>query len=170
MKKFSKITNQKINQEPVSKNESSEIDQIKGQMMTIMDRCLRIQSYGSVDHRYLSGSVKIEGKEMFLEALMDFLDNVMSKDRVAILESLKGDIRDWELLDNKIDQLNSHRPSIENKLSFKSILERYEEDSLVVFFESRNIENKETVLDYRILINESNISDEIKNRLLDILK
>jgi len=53
MKKFSNITNFKINSKPnIEKNEVSIEEGIKRSLLSLMDRNLKIQSYGSVDNRF----------------------------------------------------------------------------------------------------------------------
>jgi hypothetical protein len=169
MKKFSKITNQKINEEPKISVKIDEAQLNKLKIVNLIDRLLKIRSYGSVDNRFLSGSVKIEGKEMLAEAIIDFISELSNKQQSKILEDLKSEIKDWDFIDKKIDSLNKKLPSIENKLKFKSFLERWgsDEETLIILLETNsiNIKNKETIIDYLSIIESSNISDNLKERL-----
>jgi hypothetical protein len=137
-----------------------------------MDKLLRIRSYGSVDNRFLSGSVKIEGKEMLAEAIIDFLSELSNKEQSKILEGLKSEIKDWDVIDKKIELLNKKEPSIENKSKFKSFLERWgsDEETLIMLAElnSEKIKNNETIKDYLSIIESSDISDNLKRRLKEV--
>jgi hypothetical protein len=172
MKKFSKITGQIINEDPKVNLEINEKEVTKLKIVNLMDRLLRIRSYGSVDNRFLSGSVKIEGKEMLAEAILDFLSELSNKEQSKILEGLKSEIKDWDILDKKIDLLNKKSPLLENKRKFESFLERwkYDEGTLIMLaeFKSEKIKNKETILDYISIINESEISNQLKEKLKKI--
>jgi hypothetical protein len=169
MKKFSKITNQTINEEPRKDFSINEKEETKLKIVNLMDRLLKIRSYGSVDNRFLSGSVKIEGKEMLAEAILDFLSELSNKEQSKILEGLKSEIKDWDVIDKKIESLNKKSPSIENKLKFKSFLERWgsDEETLIMLaeFKSEKIKNKQTISDYISIIEESEISDSLKEKI-----
>jgi hypothetical protein len=172
MKKFSKITGQVINEEPKKETSINEKELTKSKIVNLMDRLLRIRSYGSVDNRFLSGSVKIEGKEMLAEAIIDFLSELSNKEQSKILEGLKSEIKDWDVIDKKIELLNKKEPSIENKSKFKSFLERWgsDEETLIMLAEinSDKIKNKETIVDYLSIIESSDISDNLKARLKEV--
>lgn len=172
MKKFSKLTNQKINEEPKVDNKIDESEVFKYKVIDLMNRFLKIQSYGSVDNRFLSGSVKIEGKEMLAEALLDLFTDNSSKEQKKILESLKSDIRDWEVIDNKIENISKTDINITNKLKFSKILERYEDESLMVFLENKisNINDKNILEDYLQLMETSNVSIDIKQKCINLFK
>lgn len=131
MKKFSKITGEKVNEEKPVEIKKTDIDLMKAGVMKLMDSYLNVQMYGPVTRHERAGTVKVIGKEMFLEALMDFLEEFTSKDKVKVLESLKSESKDWELLDSKIDEIKSSTDEIkESKLvshkeKVKSIINRY---------------------------------------------
>lgn len=169
MKKFSKITNQKVNEEPKSDNKIDEASFLKVSIIGLMDRLLKIQSYGAVDNRFLTGSVKIQGKEMLAEALIELLNDKNIKEQTKILEGLKNKIGDWETIDKEIESLSRNKVSLNNKAKFSKMLERYaDEDSLYLYLES-NIDklNSETLSDYQQLTLESNLKnkDKISNLL-----
>lgn len=114
MKKFSKSINQKVNDEPkVEVKKVNEEEIFKSKVLNLMDDFLRIQTYGPVDRYLRAGSIKITGKELFLEALMTLMSDKSNKESKAILESLKSEIRDWTAIDNKIDEL------VDNKIDSK---------------------------------------------------
>ena len=173
MKKFSKITGQIINEKPKVESEINEKELTKLKMVNLMDRLLKIRSYGSVDNRFLSGSVKIEGKEMLAEAIIDFLSEISKKDQSKILESLKSEIKDWDIIDKKIDDLNKERPSINEKKKLKSFIERWKSDKETLFMIAEyNSEktNKETLINYVSILEELDIEDDLKNNLKKIYK
>lgn len=108
MKKFSNITNTKIGEEPkVEVKKLNEEEVFKSKVMRLMDDFLKIQTYGPVDRYLRAGNIKISGKETFLEALMSLMDDNSNKTAKALLESLKSDVRDWEAIDNKIEEVNT---------------------------------------------------------------
>ena len=92
-----------------------EIEQLKFGILKIMDSCLTIRTYGSARRNILEDTVKIAGKEMFLEALMDALKGKSLKEETKILESLKASLKDWEVLDVKIDEANQKIEEVESK-------------------------------------------------------
>ena len=108
MKKFSKITKQKVGEEPkVEVKKLNEEDMFKYKVLNLMDQFLSIQTYGPVDRYLRAGNIKISGKETFLEALMSLMDDKSNKTAKAVLESLKGEVGDWEAIDNKIEEVNT---------------------------------------------------------------
>ena len=108
MKKFSKITNAKVGEEPkVEVKKMNEEEIFKFKVLNLMDDFLKIQTYGPVDRYLRAGSIKISGKETFLEALMSLMDDKSNKTAKAVLESLNGEVGDWEAIDNKIEEVNT---------------------------------------------------------------
>lgn len=170
MKKFSNITNQKVGQEPKKETKIDEAQVIRYKMLDLMDRFLKIECYGSVDNRFLSGSVKIEGKEMLAEALFDLLSDKNTKEQTRILEGLKTKINNWEVIDEEIDNINKYKPSLESRSKVKSLLEKYDDDSLLMFIESNvdKLTDVRTIEDYKILINESELESSIKSNIIEI--
>ena len=172
MKKFSKITVQKVGEEPKVENKVDESSLLKAKMINLMDKLLKIQSYGSVVNRFLSGSVKIQGKEMLAEALLDLLSDKSIEDITKTLESLKGKMRDWETIDGEIETIRKLDISINNKIKFSKILEKYrDEETLLLFLESKipNITNKKTLSDYKELVSRSNLSKKTKESILKLI-
>jgi len=107
MKKFSKITNQKVNEKPQAEIVISEQDMFKASVLNLMEKLLTIQTYGPVDRYLRAGSIKISGKELFVEALVDLMNDQSLKEKAKLLEGLKSKIKDWEALDKGIDEINS---------------------------------------------------------------
>ena len=156
MKKFSNITNQKVGEEPKKElKQFNEEDIFKAKVMNLMENFLTIQTYGPIDRYLRAGNIKISGKETFLEALMSLMSDTSLKGQAKILESLKGQIKDWEAIDTKIQGVNeeiakksekdktlSHR----NKLS--SLFEKYGQDeelmAQIVEIDSKKIKTAET--------------------------
>lgn len=140
MKKFSNISNVKVGQEPEKKEvKINEEDAFKSQVVSLMDSYLRIQTYGPVDRFLRAGTLKISGKEMFAEALLTLMSDKSLKEQSAILESLKSTVRDWESIDEKIDQLNSKieetqtkNKMIDHRDKLESLYERYGKDEEIL--------------------------------------
>ena len=121
MKKFSNISNVKVSEEPkVEMKSLNEEDLFKAKVLNLMDQLLSIRTYGPIDRYLRAGNIKIAGKEMFLEALMDALKGKSLKDETKILESLKASLKDWEFLDVKIDEANQKFEEVESKNKMKS--------------------------------------------------
>jgi len=107
MKKFSNISNVKVSEEPkVEFKQLNEEEMFKAKVMNLMEQLLSVRTYGPVDRYLRAGNIKVAGKEMFLEALMDLLKDKSSKEEKKILESLKVAVSDWEAIDSKIDEVN----------------------------------------------------------------
>ncbi len=115
MKKFSKISGSKVSEEPKVEIKVNEEDLFKVKVLNLMDQILSIRTYGPIDRYLRAGNIKISGKEMFLEALMNLLKDKSSKDEVKLLESLKSNIRDWEYLDSKIDEALNKIEDVESQ-------------------------------------------------------
>ena len=170
MKKFSKLTNQKINAEPKVEQKVDESTLFRSEVIYLIERLLRVQSHGAVDNRFLSGSISIEGKEMLAEAIVDLLQDKTKKEQTKILENLKSEITDWDTIDKNIDIINKKSPTLNNKLKFTGILERYDDETLVVYLESIYTKlSSESIEDYKILVTESTIKDEYKSKMMELL-
>ena len=137
MNKFSKISGQKVNDLPklIKSSEEMELEQLKYSIMKLMDDTLTIRSYGSARRNILEDTVKIAGKEMFVEALMDFMSSKSQKEQIVVLESLKSSNKDWHSIDEKIGEINTKIQNTKfitiNKNQVKKIkmfLETYGED------------------------------------------
>jgi hypothetical protein len=169
MKKFSGLTNQKFVKEPKIETKLNESDVLKNQILDLMDRCLRIQSYGSVDNRFLSGSVKIIGKEMLVEAMLEIINDKSKKDKVVVLESLKNKIKDWESIDSEISFITKDNKPNKEYNEFSKTFERYDGDidSIVIALESKLNGKSKSVIDrYKKDISDYNfISDFDKDKI-----
>ncbi len=128
MKKFSKLNNIKIPSESLVNLEESLESKIKKSLLSIMDRTLKIQSYGAVDNRFLSGSVKVDGKELLAEAIIDFFNDISNSKDIQLLESLKKEVKDWKAIDNKIEELKSNKKDYLNAFKIHRLIERYSSD------------------------------------------
>jgi exonuclease III len=169
MKKFSKITNQKVGNESKNEIKIDEHTSTKFKILGLIDRLLRIRTYGPVDNRFLAGSVKIEGKEMLVEAIMDFLSELSNSEKKAVLLDLKRESSDWNIIDKKIDLLDKNEASLNNKIKFKSFLERWGDDNetllMIAELNSTKMINKDTLDDYLLLIDESDLNSDTKFKL-----
>lgn len=136
MKKFSSVSGEKVNLPPVIKitKEENDLSNMKFAIMKLLDDNLRVQSYGSARKNILADT-KITGYELFIEALIDMLDNNSLKDQVKVLESLKSDNMDWESIDGKInsifEKINFNKDLKKNKIhisKINSLIEKYGND------------------------------------------
>lgn len=136
MQKFSNITGQTIPQEPIIEisKEEKEYKEMKMGILALMDNFLTIRSNGTPRQELVENNIKIDGKEMFAEALIDLIKGESKKENIKVLESLKSETGDWFVLENKIDQLQREIEFInkeETKLRKKNIklfLETYSDD------------------------------------------
>lgn len=133
MKKFSKQTNSPVGEEKKVERSLSEEDILKSKIMGLMDDFLRVQTYGPVTRYQVAGTMKVAGKELFAEALVDFLKNWDSKREIKVLEELKLQILDWEVIDQKIDQIKiKGSKKFEDKNFFKELVERWDGDREII--------------------------------------
>jgi hypothetical protein len=115
MKKFSNITNQKVGEEPKVESKINEEDIFKGKVNSLLDDFLTIRTYGPIQRYFNASTIKISGKELFLEALMDLLKDKDLTQETKILESLKSSVKDWEAIDSKIEEANKKIEEIKSK-------------------------------------------------------
>ena len=115
MKKFSNITGTKVSQEPKIETKINEEDIFKGKVNSLLDDFLTIRTYGPIQRYFNASTIKISGKELFLEALMDLLKDKDLTQETKILESLKSSLKDWEAIDTKIEEANKKIEEIKSK-------------------------------------------------------
>lgn len=182
MKKFSNISGSKVGQEPkieAQPKQVEELDTLKYSVLELMNQLLRIESYGSARKNILP-TVKITGKEMFVEALVDMLSDKTYKDQIKALENLKSKSRDWESIDENINILNQEITKFENSKSLnthinkiKSFLETYGSDNesfdFIVDRYCSKVKNYQTALERsqaaNFMINNSKFKDLSKDQL-----
>jgi hypothetical protein len=149
MKKFSKITNQKVGKEPnveVKKNTNEDI--FRMQVLNLLEKFLCVRTHGPVDRYSRAGNIDIVGKEHFVEALMDLLSEKTLKEQSKLLESLKLEVKDWSVIDNKIEEFSRKIEQISNKnitICKKKILsmyENYKDDEELLLIQVNNYSNK----------------------------
>jgi hypothetical protein len=177
MKKFSKITNVKVNEQKPVETTTTELDLMKAGVKKLMDSYLNVQMYGPVTRHERAGSVKVVGKELFLEALIDFLEEFTSKDKVKVLESLKSESKDWKLIDSKIDEIKESSNQIkESKLvshkeKVKSMIKRFNtKESLTDYLNTTLPKVKNGELAYMRSLAAKRMMKENKNPLLKIVE
>ena len=162
MKKFSKITNSKIGEEPkVEIKKLNEEEIFKSKVSNLIDNYLKIQTYGPIDRYLRAGNIKITGKEMFLEAIMALLSDETTKDKKKLLEGLKSNIKDWEFIDSKINDIDDTNEDFRIKYNLNRIIERYSEDqellSEVLQEKINKISSKSILETYSKYLQKSNI-------------
>lgn len=172
MKKFSNLTGQKVSEEPkVEVRQVNEEDLFKSKLMNLMDNILSVRTHGPVDRYQRAGLIKIAGKEMLVEAILDLLSENSIKEQTKVLEGLKSEIRDWEVIDAKIESLKKETTSLSNRNKFRSILENYnDEETILKVVESDvvKIKKEKILVDYIKLTNESNLNTDTKHKLVKI--
>lgn len=137
MKKFSKITNQTVTEQKPVERKITEIDIMRAKISNLMENYLRVQMYGPVDKYQRAGLVKVAGKELFLEALLSMLEEYSTGKNIKLLESMKSEMSDWKLLDDKIENLTLQLESIKggklitHKEKLKSILTKSSDKSII---------------------------------------
>lgn len=175
MRKFSKITNQNVGQEP--KIDTTKIDEttlFKVKVMNLMEQFLSIQTYGPVDRYLRAGSITIKGKELFTEALLSLLDEKTIKEKTKLLEGLKSELKDWETIDNKIDHLNSKIIGDKFKTDYKvsQLLEKYGDDEemliQVIEVQSNRISDVELLKSYKESFSSVELTQDTLNKITDI--
>ena len=137
MKKFSNITGQKVATEPkIEIKKVNEQQLLKHKILELMEQFLVIRSYGPVDRHQRAGLIQIAGKEVFLEAIMNLFNTKSLKEQTKLLESLKSEITNWELLDNKVNEFNKKASVYENnnqlliqKNNVLKLYNKYKDDS-----------------------------------------
>lgn len=151
MKKFTKISNTSVGEEKVEKvvNDNT----LKFEILSLMDNFLEIKTYGNVSPVYMVPT-KIEGKELFVEALMDFLQEKIEDKSIKVLESLKHDIKDWKSIDEKIESILEEREKNILKNNIINTIDKYSD-------------NKDLLKTY-VLTKQGNISEKI-NLINDLL-
>lgn len=167
MKKFSKITNSKIGEEPkVEIKKLNEEEIFKSKVSNLIDNYLKIQTYGPIDRYLRAGNIKITGKEMFLEAIMALLSDETTKDKKKLLEGLKSNIKDWEFIDSKINDIDDTNEDFRIKYNLDRIIERYSEDeellSEVLQEKINKISSKSILETYSKYLQKSNIINKEK--------
>jgi hypothetical protein len=152
MKKFTKISNTTVGEQKVEKvvNDNT----LKYEILSLMDNFLEIKTYGNVSPVYMVPT-KIEGKELFVEALMDFLQEKIEDKSIKVLESLKHEIKDWKSIDEKIESILEEREKNILKNNIINTIDKYSD-------------NKDLLKTY-ILTKQGNINEKINliNELLN---
>lgn len=171
MKKFSNITGQKVTEEPKKEvKQLNEEELFKIKLLSLMDSFLTVRMYGPVDNHQRAGLIKISGKELVVEAILDLLTEKSSKEQTKLLESLKNEVGDWEVIDSKIDFINREKALFKSRKRFNTLLENYTNESLIekVQLDINKITKQRTLRDYIQLTQESKLSNEIKTNLVKI--
>ena len=150
MIKFSNISGQKVNSEPrpieVSK-EQLELEGLKATIMNLIEQTLTIRNYGTGYKHDAMMTTEIDGKEMFVEALLDFLSEKENKKAISYLESLKQTNKDWQSIDNKITEVINENTKLKFLSDNNSYLEKVKD-----FLDKYSLsEDFEDILEQQIL-------------------
>ena len=172
MKKFSNITGQKVNTEPKKEVKIDEAQVLRSKMISLMNQFLSISFYGSNDYRFNGGGSKIKGQEMLAEAILDLLSDNTKKEQTKLLESLKTEITDWKVIDEKIEEINKQNTKLSLKNKVNSLFEKYSSDegTLILVIENTysKIENSDLLNEYNTHINSLKVNTQFKDKLNNI--
>jgi hypothetical protein len=125
IQKFSNISGQKVGVEPkiVETKEQLELESLKSTILGLIDQTLTIRNYGT-GYKHDMVTVQIDGKDMFVEALLNFLSEKDNKRAISHLESLKESNKDWVSIDAKISQIEHENDGIKYLNENSSYLEK----------------------------------------------
>lgn len=179
MQKFSNVIGQKVNSEPKTEmsKEFLEVEGFKQSILNLIEKTLIVRNEG--DYRHTVFVSKIDGKEMFVEALMDFLAEKENKKAINYLESLKESNNDWKSIDDKIEQIkdkslklkfltdnNSHVEQIKSFLDKYSLSEDFND---ILDAQLLKITDNKTALTRSqvasIMLESENYSNHQKNKI-----
>ena len=172
MKKFSNITGQQVSEEPKVVEQVDERKILKVKMMKLMEQLLSIETLGPIDRFQRFGLIKIKGQEILTEAIISLVENSNIESQTKLLESLKSEIRDWQSIDSKIEELNNNTKDFKINFKLSKILEKYSDDEVLLLnfivekINKLNNTNKELYL--KCIKDSSDISDNIKIKINDI--
>jgi hypothetical protein len=173
MKKFTNISGAYVGKEQEKKvdEKQQKIDDFSHQIMKLMDDFLTVRSYGSARPEIMI-PVRITGKELFIEALKDLISQEDNKKIIGILESLKSDIHDWALIDNKIDELKEEPRNIKQESKMLQMVEDWGEDKELLRNHFENYKKKLTAgkISEKLLMLEKMINSCEDSSLVEKLK
>jgi hypothetical protein len=166
MKKFSKITNQKIGEMPTKEvKKPSNEDIFKIEVLSLLEKFLCVRTHGPIDRYSRAGNIDIVGKEHFVEALINLLSEKTLKDQSKLLEGLKSELKDWSIIDRKIEEFSKKIENIpSNKLinqqkKILSIYENYKDDEELLLIQINKYSNKLT--SYESALERANVAEQI---------
>lgn len=131
MKKFSNISNYKVNSEEPTEDRSVQDDKtsIKYAVSRLIEEFLKIRIYGPIDP-ILEGTIKIEGKEEFIDSLIDLFKNDEVSKTLKLLQEAKFNGVDnmINVFEHKVNESYTKSESIKHQKTIKDILEKSEGD------------------------------------------
>lgn len=174
MKKFSKITNQKVSTEAKVTDKVDESESLKYSVLNLMDDLLKVEFYGPINRYQVAGTMKVAGKELFVEALLDLLNKKSNKTSIKLLESLKLKIKDWETIDEMIDIVSNDMEDLSlHRKKILSVYNRYQYDEDILLeqikISSDKISSDIALLRYKAC-DKLPINDNILSKIKDVYK
>ena len=172
MKKFSNITGQSVANEPKVEVKIDEASIFKSKVINLLDQFLSLRHHGPIDRYFQQGTVSIQGKELVAEALLSFIDENTIKEQTKLLESLKSNLRDWETIDNKINEINSNKRDYKVDYKVNNLIKKYgkDEDLLInVICEKLSNSKSDLVKSYIKSLNASSLSLDTRKKFEFIL-
>lgn len=107
MKKFSKISNTKVNKKPELKNENGSNIPLRYSIHRLIRELLSIRIYGSIDP-ILEGNLSIQGEDEFISAIIDLFKEKDVQDQIKLLENAK-----YLGVDKMLENLNNYSLNID---------------------------------------------------------
>lgn len=149
MKKFSGISKSPVNVEPkptpISKEDLSK-EELRASVLNLMNDFLRIVSLGGARKNILP-HVQIDGKDLFIDALLDLLSTKEYKDKISALETLKMESQDWASIDKEITILQEKETTILTKSELRNQIRKIENLLKVWEADSFVMQTKSSILD-----------------------
>jgi len=130
MNKFSTLSGSPVKSETKSveiSKEQLEIDGLRATIMGLLEQTLSIRNYGTGYKHDAMMTTLIDGKEMFVEALLDFLTQKENNKAISYLESLKETNKDWKSIDEKIIEVINENSNIKFLSENNSYLDKVKE-------------------------------------------
>ena len=108
----------------------------------------------------------------FEEALLSLLDEKTIKEQTKLLEGLKSELRDWETIDSKIDDINSKASDFKVNHKVNQLLEKYADDEemliQVVEEQSKRVSDVELLQSYKDTFSSVKLTPDTLERISEI--
>jgi hypothetical protein len=139
MKKFSDKNNIKIDKKDEPKKDTSKVEISKEGLGNIIeqliDRYLGVKFYGPISRFHTADTLYISGKEEFKYAVNELINKLTNDNTIKLLESMKSDVKDWQVLDKKIDMIKEQSLGITSeKIKIKKLYDLNKDDLDLKFY------------------------------------
>lgn len=144
-------------------------EDIRYKLLDIIDKTLRIESYGSARKEILM-TTKIVNKEMLVDEIL-LLFNIISNDSIKeSLNDLKNYNKDWYSIDNYIDNISVTEKESSNKtlLNFIETYKNFDNELFLELFKSKF--NKENIISDINSINTDKVESEVLEKICLLIR